>query len=304
MLTLTDDSGKVLGTYPEPGDTPKATPEQWAALKAPFELDEIELLPRYTGRKNQAGDPVDDNGNARRKESCQECGGYHYFPCVHLAYVGHAGITMRLNEGDPDWNWRPMAVTPQGTPLITDGGLWIWLTVLGKTIPAYGDAGSKKPPFTGSAVKELIGDAIRNGAMRFGVGTYLWSKSEKAKAELTRQGIDDDDEGSTTTAPKTQPQSAPEPHGQGQGAAGGPSDAQQRLIHALAKERGLSHQQLRELAGVASMKELTPGKTGTATVFIEKLKAIPKLSKEEQEAYADALLQEHSDAPYQAGSGE
>ena len=26
-----------------------------------------------------------------------------------------------------------------------------------------------------------MGDAIRNGAMRFGVGTYLWSKSEEAE---------------------------------------------------------------------------------------------------------------------------
>ena len=35
-------------------------------------------------------------------------------------------------------------------------------------------------------MKETIGDAIRNAAMRFGVGTYLWSKSDKDKrvAEL------------------------------------------------------------------------------------------------------------------------
>ena len=127
----------------------------------------------------------------------------------------------------------------------------------------------------------MIGDAIRNGAMRFGVGTYLWSKSDKAKAELTRQGVEDDE-----------PQSRPETHGGGQEAAGGPSEAQQRLIHALAKERGLSHAQLRELAGVQSMKDLTPGKTGTATAFIDKLKAMPKLTEEELAAKAQEAATE------------
>jgi hypothetical protein len=85
---------------------------------------------------------------------------------------------MRLNSVDPAWTWEPMAFTAQGTPQFADGGLWIRLTVLGVTRIGFGDAGSKTGP---NAVKEIIGDAIRNAAMRFGVGTYLWSKSEASK---------------------------------------------------------------------------------------------------------------------------
>ena len=53
----------------------------------------------------------------------------------------------------------------------------------------FGDAQGKTG---GNATKEIIGDALRNAAMRFGIGTYLWGKSDKAKAELTRMGVDDD----------------------------------------------------------------------------------------------------------------
>ena len=55
------------------------------------------------------------------------------------------------------------------------GGLWIKLTVRGVTRLGYGDANGK----TGSnAIKEIIGDAIRNAAMRFGAALELWHKGE------------------------------------------------------------------------------------------------------------------------------
>jgi hypothetical protein len=41
--------------------------------------------------------------------------------------------------------------------------------------PAYGSCTPGKP----EAVKELIGDAIRNGAMRFGIAGGLWSKADR-----------------------------------------------------------------------------------------------------------------------------
>ena len=69
----------------------------------------------------------------------------------------------------------------------TDGGLWIKLTIHGVTKLGFGDAGGKTGP---NAVKELIGDCLRNASMRFGVATYLWSKSE-ASAEL-KAGPDED----------------------------------------------------------------------------------------------------------------
>lgn len=171
-------------------------------LREPFPLDQIELLPKYCGRM------VDDSKGGRKippdapKSKCSECGGYHYSDSIHLSYVGHAGITDRLLDVDPFWTWEPAAYGEDGTPRYTDGGMWIRLTVLGMTRLGYGDAGNKKPPFTGSAVKEIIGDAIRNAAMRFGAGTYLWSKSEHAKATLTRMNLDED--------PKDEPKSPAE----------------------------------------------------------------------------------------------
>lgn len=87
-----------------------------------------------------------------------------------LDYVGHAAVTDRLNSVDPTWEWRPMAITETGLPAIDEkGNLWIYLTVLGVTRIGVGD---------GKNAKELIGDAIRNGAMRFGVALELWSKDD------------------------------------------------------------------------------------------------------------------------------
>lgn len=143
-------------------------------LRAPFDADEIEKLPKYVGRKTPDGKiPREAYGD------CPECGRRHPLPAIHLDYVGHAGITDRLNDVDPEWNWEPVATDEQGLPLFDrNGGMWIRLTVLGITRYGYGDAQGKSGP---NAVKEVIGDAIRNAAMRFGVATYLWSKSDKAE---------------------------------------------------------------------------------------------------------------------------
>ena len=52
-----------------------------------------------------------------------------------------------------------------------DGPVWITLTVCGLTRKGYGQAGSTSG---GDAVKEIIGDAIRHAAMRFGCRLHLW----------------------------------------------------------------------------------------------------------------------------------
>lgn len=148
------------------------TSPRWERLRAPFKKDEIELLPKFTGKRVK-GNPIPREAY----KHCDTCGGYHPFPCVHLKYVGHANITMRLNEVDPAWNWEPVATDADGLPLVKDGSLWIRLTVLGITRLGVGDAQGKSGP---DAMKEIVGDALRNAAMRFGVGTYLWSKSERA----------------------------------------------------------------------------------------------------------------------------
>jgi hypothetical protein len=175
----------------------------WERLTAPFRPDEIELLPK----------PFKNSTDA----SCQVCGGYHGLPAAHLSYVGHAGLTMRLNEVDPGWWWEPLhpdideralAALLQNTagvagtldalewlakhspPRIENGGIWIRLHVAGIERLGFGDADGK----TGAPrdVKVMIGDAIRNAGMRMGIGTYLWSKSEKAKGILERHGSDDE----------------------------------------------------------------------------------------------------------------
>ena len=95
---------------------------------------------------------------------------------VKLAYVGHAALTDRLLDTDPAWSWEPLALDARGLPAIDEcGGLWIKLTICGITRLGYGDAGAKKG---GDAMKERIGDALRNAAMRFGAALDLWHKGD------------------------------------------------------------------------------------------------------------------------------
>lgn len=115
------------------------------------------------------------------KGNCDVCGKYHGLPALHLDYMGHAEVTLALIDIDPDWNWEPMAIDPAtGGPLIgvQDRRLVMWgrLTVLGKTMPGVGTCETAKS----DPEKELIGDFLRNAAMRFGVGTKLWSKADSA----------------------------------------------------------------------------------------------------------------------------
>lgn len=152
-----------------------------AALRAP--MTAVEKLPKPKWRGAW------DGGRASR---CQECGGYHVIEnTIHLSYCGHAAVTDRLLDVDSLWTWEPLAVTPEGLPLFDKfGGLWIKLTVLGVTRLGYGDATGK--PAGSTAVKEIIGDAIRNAAMRFGVALDLWSKADlhedKNPGEVTEVG--------------------------------------------------------------------------------------------------------------------
>ena len=95
--------------------------------------------------------------------------------CFSLRWP-EADVTERLLTIDPFWQWEPFALDEQGLPALdTDDlghpiGMWIRLTILGVTRPGYGSCPSRQS----DAVKVLIGDAIRNAAMRFGVALDLW----------------------------------------------------------------------------------------------------------------------------------
>jgi hypothetical protein len=115
---------------------------------------------------------------------------------IQLDFVGHGFITQRLLDVDPAWNWEPVALDDHGLPLLDEfGGLWIRLTVCGVTRLGYGDSGGKKGP---NAIKESIGDALRNAGMRFGLALDLWCKGDpdapeppkpKTLADKARDGL-------------------------------------------------------------------------------------------------------------------
>lgn len=159
--------------------------EQHIALRAPFPLSSIGKLPRVTCRACR--DAPGKVCERHTKSKCGDCDNYITTAHIHLDYVGHADLTDRLLQVDPEWSWEPMGTDERGAPLIDgNGGLWIRLTVAGVTRIGYGHPDGKRG---GDAIKEAIGDALRNAAMRFGVALDLWRK-EPAQTDderLSRQ---------------------------------------------------------------------------------------------------------------------
>lgn len=121
--------------------------DKWAELRKPFPKEVIGQLPR---------------------------GG------IKLDFVGHAAVTDRLNTvvGPENWSLEPLAFNEDGTPVITlarnKAIMWARLTILGASKICVGTTEANKF----DVEKELIGDALRNGAMRFGVALDLWTKDE------------------------------------------------------------------------------------------------------------------------------
>lgn len=154
-----------------------------ALLRQPFPPHQISKLPKPTAKR--------DVMDQLPKAICKDCGQYHATSKVmHLDYVGHAALTDRLLDADPAWSWEPLAMSPDGLPVFDGfGGMWIKLTVCGVTRMGYGAAEGKDGP---NAIKEVIGDALRNAAMRFGAALDLWHKGDL-------RGSDDDED------PKTGP---------------------------------------------------------------------------------------------------
>lgn len=145
--------------------------EQAKKLREPFKAEQIGKLPKVNckactdANKARFGTTCDRH----QKAKCPVCENYMTTGHIHLDYVGHAAATDRLLQVDPEWTWEPAAVDQYGMPLVSGDGLWIKLTIAGVTRYGFGD---------GKNVKEMIGDAIRNAAMRFGVALDLWAKED------------------------------------------------------------------------------------------------------------------------------
>ncbi len=176
-------------------------PTGLALMREEFQDHQISKLPKPTKQQTEA--VKQDYKNGKR---CTICGTWHHPDVVHLDYVGHAAITNRLLDVDPNWTWEPLAVSADGLPQLDKHfGLWIKLTVCGVTRLGYGDAPNKSG---GDAMKETIGDAIRNASMRFGAALELWHKGDQLKDEDENAG-DDQQQGEqqqTGNQPPKQPE--------------------------------------------------------------------------------------------------
>jgi len=150
----------------------------WDELRKPFPKEAVGLLPKVncyhcTQATKVAKSALDKHCGNHKMSKCSQCNNFITEGHIHLDYVGHASVTDRLNiaAGPENWTWEPVAYDEGGLPrLDRSGNLWIKLTVKGVTRLGYGDGSG--------SMKELIGDALRNAAMRFGVALDLWSKEE------------------------------------------------------------------------------------------------------------------------------
>lgn len=185
---------------------PDMTPEAATALRKPFPPESIGKLPKPLKRDDSAkgkcapGSPFSADGHF--------CGGWHS-RSLHLDFAGHAAVTDRLLAVDPMWSWEPLALDSNGLPCFDQrGNLWIRLTICGVTRLGVGD---------GSSLKEVIGDAIRNAAMRFGVGLDLWAKENLVEfAQHAQQAA--------ATPPAAEPRI---------------TETQSKRLHALLRECGI-----------------------------------------------------------------
>jgi len=204
-----------------------------AELRAEFPPSQVGKLPRIT-----CPDCSQSRGRVcseHRKGRCQECGNFITERHIHLDYVGHGAVTHRLLEVDPAWSWEPLAFDDRGLPFMerdrngSPVSLWIRLTVCGVTRLGVGTC----PAGQFDAEKVLIGDALRNAAMRFGVALDLWVK-----------GHGEDDEVASATDDRSAPDRTPEPCPPGlrtsiEGAISRLTDDQKGALKAWFRDEGL-----------------------------------------------------------------
>ncbi len=241
-------------------------------LREPFPEHLISKKPQATKKQNEE---LKSNYSVGIK--CKVCGQWHHKDAIHLDYVGHAALTHRLLDADPLWNWEPQAYN-DGLPKYDDhGGLWIKLTVCGVTRLGYGNAESSTFKDIGSREKEVIGDALRNAAMRFGAALELWHKGQlhdeedlkhddkKEKPDNTIVTRAAGTSGESNISPKVEQAQSPEPSKGFDTKPNSwqkwtPSDPQLNRLFALSKKAMWTKEQvtqyMKENMGINSSSEL------------------------------------------------
>ena len=157
-----------------------------------------------------------------------------------LDFVGHADITRILIEIDPHWRLVPIA-WENGRPavnIVNDmATMWFEMTLLGQARLAIGTAKANSMDLD----KVLYGDALRNGAMRFGIGLSLWTKQEWD--DLDHHAPSKPAPRQTGTAAKPKPEPASKP-------TAPLSDEQIAQFRAACEAKGLDADSVAEAAGI------------------------------------------------------
>lgn len=191
-----------------------------AQLRAPFKPEEVGKLPKVFCKScREAPNKVCAN---HKRIRCGTCSNSMTEAHLHVDYVGHAETTDRFLQVDAEWNWEPLATNADDVPYLDGyGGLWIKLTIAGVTRIGYGHADGKKGP---DAIKEAIGDALRNAGMRFGVAIDLWGAKFERESKVTIEPEPEPEGWPTTVEPPPPPPMV--------------NDKQHKHMHALWRELG------------------------------------------------------------------
>src|SRR5690554_4723465 len=84
-------------------------PTGLALLRQPFPDHQVSKLPKPTKKQTDDLKAAMDRKDFTLGVRCKICGSWHHKDVVHLDYVGHAALTDRLLDCDPEWNWEPLA---------------------------------------------------------------------------------------------------------------------------------------------------------------------------------------------------
>jgi hypothetical protein len=126
------------------------------------------------------------------------------------------------------------------------GGMWIKLTIAGMTRLGYGHGAQKPGQDPGAREKEVIGDALRNAAMRFGVALELWHKGE----------LHPDGEGATDEVDDQPPEESDRGLDRGRARRTFIDDEQRDRILAMAAGAGVEARTICERYGIEALPQL------------------------------------------------